>query len=806
MRSSRAVAPALVLGALLLWYVAPLGASQGGSGHLRVDVDYELFGFGDLRGGGHVTWTLTGEVARGLRARVLGLYDGYVQIPRGFPHEGAATRGDLNGVIDADEGLVFTDFLENELEGYGRGLTGTDIGYFRLDRADLLEKGVANALERSSSGFVGSDLNSTSDLVIRFLFNGYSTSPDASMPLSTRFFGDALYALFAMHQEQTAGLVSVGGYPPAWPLTEEGGWHIVTADDGRSALWAGNDTTGMYPNGTAALSRTVSDPIRSIVPEDLRFATTAWLNFTYTGQAPAGDRLRVEAATAPAFASWVPLQQDGSPDVPTTSVGTWQNLAYDLSAFLGQQVRFRLNFTSDGTGSARGFFVRGFGIHAPSAARGTILESTSHFLIGTLSFSDVAAPTGGLTLVRTPGGEILFYSSTWNATALPPDALRFQTFNAFENPQVLFVVMLAAAYVINRGQDTAFERFRKAHPSEYRPEVEKARWLHLSGRIAMLLLVLLYFVPSAFFFLGVRLLVSGPVYLFLALSLALGFGFGTRAYYDQVLEAAPPTEPEAVPETPREEPEGGPRERAPPAHCTHCLREIPDADRVYRCSCGAAYHVSCAAGLMRCANCRKPVTVEVVAKKRALSMRCESCGEVQTVEEGADPRTVACSACGGRLRHLDAGKGYLLLASNPALAFAWLRDLSKGGKPAVCLTPANPERLRLEFSLKGVDVLHVSADPPKGINPKRLDPDALRAILPLFKEKKGGVLLYDGLEQIVAMATVGDVLSFLRKANDMAFVHGVTVVARVSPGALTEDELRRLSGEFDETLDLSARL
>jgi hypothetical protein len=40
----------------------------------------------------------------------------------------------------------------------------------------------------------------------------------------------------------------------------------------------------------------------------------------------------------------------------------------------------------------------------------------------------------------------------------------------------------------------------------------------------------------------------------------------------------------------------------------------------------------------------------------------------------------------------------------------------------------------------------------------------------------------------------------------MAFVHGVTVIARVGPGLLAEGEVDRLSEEFDEVLDLSARL
>ena len=40
----------------------------------------------------------------------------------------------------------------------------------------------------------------------------------------------------------------------------------------------------------------------------------------------------------------------------------------------------------------------------------------------------------------------------------------------------------------------------------------------------------------------------------------------------------------------------------------------------------------------------------------------------------------------------------------------------------------------------------------------------------------------------------------------MAFVNGVTVIARIAPGALVDQEVARLNAEFDEYLDLSAQL
>ncbi len=493
-----------------------------------------------------------------------------------------------------------------------------------------------------------------------------------------------------------------------------------------------------------------------------------------------------------------------------TPDGTWRSRTLDLSSYVGEQIRLRLQFASPAGGS-RGFFVRDVAISAPSVYDGSVLQSDAHYLVGTLSFSNFEVPSAAVTLVRTPGGEILFDSLGWSASAsMPSDAARFATFDAGENPQVLFAVMIVAAYVISRYQEKAYDEYREAHPTVYRPAVHKAEWLHWLGRVAMGLLLLFYFIPTAWFVIGIRVYFNGPAYWFFALTLALGLGLGTRAYYRQRLEEEPPpAEPVAAPAMPV----AAATEPVPPgapvvvARCTHCLRPVHEGDDVYACSCGAPYHVSCASGLMKCANCRKPIALEMQHEAKSVSMRCESCGEIQTVPEGADPRTMTCAACGGRLRHLDAGKRYLLVASNPAIAFSWMRDLTKGDKPSLCLTHASPERLRLEFGLKGVQLIQVSTQGGSAaVDPRKLDPQGLKSILPIAREGKGGVILYDGLDQMISQSSLADITRFLRKANDMAFVHGVTVIGRVGPGVLAEPEVQRLASEFDEVLDLSAQL
>src|SRR3989454_711051 len=269
------------------------------------------------------------------------------------------------------------------------------------------------------------------------------------------------------------------------------------------ALWAGNPATGTYGNNTVAAARTTADPVRAIssavyVPFDLRLASQAWATFNYTGQvADAQDRLRLQIAHAPAFTDWTNLLFGTSPDLPQTAVGVWSNVRVNLTSYLGDRVRLRLNFTSDATGSARGFFIRDFALHAPSFYEGEVVQDDTHYLVGPLSFSSPVVRSGGLQAIRTPGGEILFYSSTRNASSIPNETIRYAAFDVFENPQVLFAVMLVASYAISRVQHGAYLRYRESHPAAYRLAVHKAKWLHRLGALALAPLGLGYFVPTA---------------------------------------------------------------------------------------------------------------------------------------------------------------------------------------------------------------------------------------------------------------------------------------------------------------------
>jgi hypothetical protein len=820
-RTQRNASLAVILFLLLMWALLPIVVqSQGPVGHLVVSTDYELFGTSDLRGGGHVTWTLTGARAAELRSRILRLFDTYPTVPRGFSSEGTDTNGNRNQVLDAAEGVVYTNLLEGRLEAAGQG---SIVQYLQLSPFDLRDK-VADdptSFSRSTSGLANTDLNATADVEIRFLFEANITTTNGRVPLATRVLADSLYEPFSYRAMHSPDLNQPAPYPGSWPFLSEGGWHVVNATGrpafwgGRPAFWAGNDSTGMYDNNVNAAARTTADPaFASILPVyepfDLRYASRAWATFNYTGALLPGDILRLEFAHPPAYTDWTALPFSTGASLPN-SPGGWTAETVDLTSLLGQRARLRFHFVSDGLAAETGIFIRDFAIEAPANYVGEVVESDTHYLIGTLSFSDPAVSSGGIHLIRTPGGELLFYGATWTGSPPESDTIHFRTFAVTENPQILFGVMMVSAYAISRMQESAYHAYREAHPPAYRPAVHRTKGIHRAGKVAMGVLVLLYFVPTAFWPVGLRIFVAGIAYWLLAVGLVLLLRFGTRAHYRHRLQQTPPPVFEEEETVVRKVVLPAPSSEAKATaavvgQCTHCLRPIRVGERSYRCACGAAYHLTCATALVRCSNCRKPIAADVLRARKQVSLRCEACGDPQTLLEGIDPRAATCANCGARLRHIDEGKRYLVVAGNPAIAFAWLHDLTQGRKPALCLTPASPERMRLEFGVQDVPIVQVSSTAQGAIDPRQLDPLGLRSILPLVREGKGGVILYDGIDEMIGTASLGEVIRFLRKANDLAFVHGVTVIARVSPGRLTEDEVKRLNAEFDEYLDLSAQL
>jgi len=802
---------------VVLATVSLIATAEGQAGTLRVSSDVQLIGIGGMSGGGHVTWTLTGDVARSLRQRIVAMFDEYAAIPRGFAYGGNGTTGNGDGIIQGGEALSYTNFLENEVEGVRYGYSGTEVRYVRIDRADLLEQGLP--VNRSTDGLVGSGPTSIEPLQIRFIFNAETISGDYAFRFSDDAIAQALFRVFDLRQRQTY----LFGDP--WPVLQEGGWHSVRMTDGGWALWHGNDTTwtsdplaGRYDNGTTSTARTSTEA--GVPWLDLQSAASANVSFRYRGSvADPSDTLRLQVTTAPAYSTWSDLATtEGNVALP--GAASWRSITYDLGPFIGQRIRLRLNFTADGANDASGFFVRDVEIRGPSSYAGVIESWGTDYLVGFHSFLDFDVRSGQVHLFRTPAGEVLIYSASYGTTTPPEAFARIRGFDLLENPQFLFIVLIAAAYSISASRRRSFTARRQRHWERTWTEAVEHRGLRWAARGLVFLLILLYLVPSVFTFVGGSILtVTGPVFLAIAVASAVSFGLAARSASTRHPRTAPPvgaetvvqSRPEDVLDPPPpmeseliEEFEPLPVEPQQTLACPYCRRGIEAPEEGHKCRCGQTYHGVCAAEIGRCTNCNwelHPLGQKMVTAK------CPECGEIQVLSESTDLLQAKCEACGGALQGIDPGFSYLVLAYPPNPAWELFHSIVRRNVPGLAISPRLPEEMRKRFGLQGVELYHLTDmdDAPSSVDLKRLETEVFPLVGGFMRRRSGGVVILEGLEELVIANSFESVWKFLKKTSDLASVHEVTLLVPIAPGAFSAGEIERLRKEFDRTLNMPTR-
>jgi len=148
------------------------GVQAQTTGRLVLNTDLELLSIGEITGGGRLKWTLVGEQAQVLRAKVLAMFDERGSISRGFAFQfqptGATGATLNNSQIESAEAGTYLNYLENELEGILRNYQGVEFRFVQVKAADRAERDLP--AERSSQGLVGTTAASTSNIEISFLF------------------------------------------------------------------------------------------------------------------------------------------------------------------------------------------------------------------------------------------------------------------------------------------------------------------------------------------------------------------------------------------------------------------------------------------------------------------------------------------------------------------------------------------------------------------------------------------------------------------------------------------------------------
>ena len=780
------------------------------SGTLRVDSDLELLGFGQLSGGGKMTWILSGEQATLLRRKVIAFFDETFVVPTPFVNmpsdqvwRSAATADRNNGILDEAEAGKYADFLARYLTG--GGITGFDYRYTRLTAANRLQQGLA--ISQSSTNLVGANNLTADALELKFWFNAYTVGSDFASALSETRFANALHEVFTVRYNQTF----IGGFffPNTKPFDIQAGdaWWVdpvggYAANGNRSALPVRYNASASQE--TASYLTTSTRPFTGPdypTPIDLRFATTARITLEFSAAMGTDDRLRVEACpfdpyvAGPCTGPWQVLSTTlGDQDLRGTNIAQVQSVSYDLDPaandLLGQRWTLRLNFTA-GTNTANdgeGVRVHRLAVNAPSYAQGQIVNNHADFLVGTANLNGWVLVAGGGNYIRTPAGVVGLYSNTFDAGAVPSDSVRFQQFDFLENQQVLFALVIVCAYLQSWFHDKFYLESKAKFPIRQRASATRIPWLLWTGRLVILFMILWYFFPGMFAALGLKMILPGAFLWAWSLGGCIGMTLVSWYLYRERAAKAPAAAEGATPV------------------CSHCFDPMTDAADRFKCECGERYHAHCAATLSACANCGRAIQVTAPGPARApQEVVCPSCGVANQAPQGADLGLERCQACASPLKPLQRGYNYLVFAATPEPAYRWFNGLVSQGVPGLILSKTFPEKLKREYTLTGAEMFWISdtTPGPKILDPRRLDFEVMRAFSNFAKTKRGGCVMLDGIEYLVVENGFDKVFKWIKKVNDLSGPNEITLLVPVAPNSLEPEAMTMLMKEFDRIEQLS---
>jgi ribosomal protein S27E len=779
-----------VVFSLLLLQIPALVSSQDLQGTAISESDSEMIGVSEYNGGGHMKVRITGEQATELRKKILWMFDEYNPVPAGFMGPNFPTNSDSNGVLDDGEVYRYSQWIQAyQWEG------GIPYLYGEMTKAEMAEGESINTVELSIKGLVSTNENSVEPIEFRHLFNMKSTAQERNYVQSDNLTIEGLYRGFSFHR---ANDFDLQGFAPFSGVGELGtkAWVIKgqPSDANNFSLWPGPAPNATYEDDMTATS---------FADFDLRFANEAAMRFSYMGSVAPGDELRLQIKEE--GGTYRTLQTLGSSD----NRGTFEKLVFDLNDYIGQKVRVNFNFTSDASGNDTGFFIDDFDINAPCSYVGEIEVHHIDYLVGVLSYSSFYPDKGSTNLIRTPAGMILLYSSSFDSESPSNDRAVFNSFNFWDNPQILFGLMFVCAYLISHFQNKYYNNYRRLYAAMHREGWFKRKWVHWIGIILILMFIIFYFFPSLFVFAGVNFYLIGVLAWVFYIVLTVVIIIGTRIVYMKAEQAIPEPVPEeeeihVTVEAPQDDfapIPGGQMALAVP--CSVCLEDLHDvAGEGLKCRCGQVFHKDCAAKAERCPNCNRLLEAVKPKEKRMLTVKCPSCGDMVLVEGDADLLKTNCESCGSILQEVAEGYNYLIVDDNPTVAYEEFKTVLRKDVPGLTISTTFPEKLRKEFEIVEGDMFWLSdtvTDPSiKTIDPKRLDFEMMRAVSNFFKETPRGVLMIDGIEYLVVENGFDRVLRFVKKINDLASVNDATIFVPLTPSALGKDEFAMLRKEFDK--------
>jgi hypothetical protein len=445
-----------------------------------------------------------------------------------------------------------------------------------------------------------------------------------------------------------------------------------------------------------------------------------------------------------------------------------------------------------------------------SALSESIAAATGYAFVGTMrldhrvttlvlgSFTDPDVEDGKFSSVRLPTGSILWYSyeGEVGAGSRARGMITYRSFSVMENQVIGALLVIFGGLLIMRTPGKNFDKFEKLHPKKYRKHAKPLMSVRLSAYALTAVVGVLYFVPFVFNFTSPDFLVYVWHLYFLVPLAVVGEHFFARFMYGRAALSIPD---ESVVEMKQAVVE--PEEGAGEMMCRVCFRPIEEGLELFQSTCGATMHVDCAE---KAENC--PVCGELLFPQRTRSIQCRSCGETFLYTGSEDAYSIQCTKCGMFQEEIAAGKNYMIVAEDPKNAFMMIRAVSLSERPTMCLTSQFPGKLRSDYDLGEMELkwFSDSSTDIDNLNPGDLEGDVLETVSTfLMTTKQAGVLL-EGLPMLIDANGFDKVLSFVKKLNDLASIHGSTVIMSVDKRKLTDDQYKAVSDEFDEIHDFGA--
>jgi hypothetical protein len=443
-------------------------------------------------------------------------------------------------------------------------------------------------------------------------------------------------------------------------------------------------------------------------------------------------------------------------------------------------------------------FVDGFDDCTGYAFEGSMHISHQLVAFGIGSFTQPDVVDGSLQELRTPAGTVLWYSSDFEVeslTALTQETISYERFSIMENQQIAFVILLVGSLMIARMPKHRFENFRKLHPKKYRKYARPKNSVRISAIAILALIWLPYLLPFMFSFAAEGFLVYSYFFMFIVPVAVISEHVISKQVYGRSALDIPE---EAIIEVRQALVESDEVEAE--VLCALCYKPIEVPEDIQACeACGTEMHVECADRAQACPSCGG-----ILFPQDTRSIECKSCGESFLHAGRADPYSIQCTRCGAFQEEVEPAKNYLVVDKEPTMAYRMMRAMGVSGRPAMVMTTEFPGKIRSGFELGDeVDVrwLSDSTTDIDNVNPKDLEGDAMETASTFLMTTKRAGLMIDGIGALIDMNGYDKVLAFVRRLNDLAMIHGSSILLFSDKGGMDEGQFKAMSDEFDEIHD-----